>query len=64
MFLVKAAKGKGVKILTPKQIHQRLPIALAQVKAANASEYILDEIRKFVCLYIKENKLLKKYATI
>ena len=64
MFLVKAAKGKGVKILTPKQIHQRLPIALAQVKAANTSEYILDEIRKFVCRYIEQNKLLKKYATI
>ena len=28
MFLVKAAKGKGVKILTPKQIHQRLPMLL------------------------------------
>ena len=28
-------KGKGLKILTPKQMLQRLPIALAQVKAAN-----------------------------
>ena len=25
-------KGKGLKILTPKQMLQRLPIALAQVK--------------------------------
>ena len=31
----KTTKGKGLKILTPKQIHQRLPIALAQVKAGN-----------------------------
>ena len=26
-------EGKGLKILTPKQMLQRLPIALAQVKA-------------------------------
>ena len=31
-------KGKGLKILTPKQMIQRLPIALAQVKAGNNSE--------------------------
>ena len=30
--------GKGLKVLTPKQILQRLPIALAQVKAINNSE--------------------------
>ena len=29
----KATKGKGRKILTPKQMLQRLPIALAQGKA-------------------------------
>ena len=31
-------KGKWLKILTPKQLLQRLPIALAQVKAGNNSE--------------------------
>ena len=30
-------KAKGLKILTPKQMIQRLPIALAQVKAGNNS---------------------------
>ena len=30
-------KGRGLKILTPKQILQRLPIALAQVRAGNNS---------------------------
>ena len=30
-------KGKGLKILTPKQMLQRLPIALAQGKASNNS---------------------------
>ena len=28
-------KGKGLKILTPKQMLQRLPISLEQVKAGN-----------------------------
>ena len=31
----KATKGTGIKILTPKQMLQKLPIALAQVKAGN-----------------------------
>ena len=38
-------KGTGLKILTPKQILQRLPIALAQVKAGNNSEDLLNEIK-------------------
>ena len=40
-----ATKGKGLKILTPKQLFQRLPIALAQVKAGNNSENLSNEIR-------------------
>ena len=30
--------GKGLKILTPKQMHPRLSIALAKVKAGNTSK--------------------------
>ena len=41
---IKATKGTGPKILTPKQTLQRLPIALAQVKARNNSESLLNEI--------------------
>ena len=41
----KATKGTGLKILTPKQMLQRLPIALAQVKAGNNSESLSNEIR-------------------
>ena len=41
----KATKGTELKILTPKQMLQRLPIALAQVKAGNNSESLLNEIR-------------------
>ena len=33
--ICKSIHGEGLKILTPKQILQRLPIALAQVKAGN-----------------------------
>ena len=41
----KAKYGKGLKILTPKQIFQRLPITLAEVKAGNTSEELLNQIR-------------------
>ena len=41
-------KGKGLKILTPKQMLQRLPIALAQVKAGNNSENLLNIIRNYL----------------
>ena len=39
-------KGTGLKILTPKQMLQRLPIALAQVKASNNPESFSNEIRQ------------------
>ena len=38
-------KGRGLKILTSKQMLQKLPIVLAQVKAGNTSENLLNEIR-------------------
>ena len=37
--------GTGLKILSSKQMLQRLPIALVQVKAGNYSENFLNEIR-------------------
>ena len=40
----KATKGTGLKILTPKQMLQRLPISLAQVKAGNNSGNLLKQI--------------------
>ena len=44
----RATKGTGLKILTPKQMLQRLPIALTQVKAGKNSESLLNEIRQIV----------------
>ena len=42
----------NVKILSPKQMFQRLPIALAQVQAGNTSENLFNETRqKIYSLY-------------
>ena len=53
-------KGTRLKILTPKQILQRLPIALAQVKAGNNSESLLNEIRKIVHSLYQSKQITKK----
>ena len=58
-------KGKGLKILTPKQMLQRLPIALAQVKAGNNSESLLNEIRQIVYSFYQSKQIAKKgYSNI
>ena len=46
--MFKANHGTGLKILTPKQMLQRFPIVLAQVKAGNNSKSLLNEIRQIV----------------
>ena len=46
--LKQSKKGTGLKILAPKQMLQRLPIALAQIIAGNNSESLLNEIRQIV----------------
>ena len=56
--------GEGRKILTPKQMLQRLPIALAQVKASNNSESLLNEIRQIVYLYQSKQITKKVYNNI
>ena len=53
-------KGTGFKILTPKQMLQRLPIALAQVKADNNSESLFNEIRKIVYSLYQSKQITKK----
>ena len=56
----KSTKGKGLNILTPKQMLQRLPIALAQVKAGNNSESLLNEIRQIVYSLYQSKQITKK----
>ena len=53
-------KGKRLKILTPKQMLQRLPIALVQVKAGNNSESILNKIRQIVYTLYQSKQTTKK----
>ena len=67
MFLTKST-GTGIlnidnsklKILTPKQMLQRLPIALAQVKASNNSEHLLNEIRQIIYSLYQAKEITKK----
>ena len=44
---------KGPKILTPKQMVQRLPIVPAHLKAGNTSENLLNEIRHITYFFIE-----------
>ena len=53
-------EGKGLKILTPKQMLQGLSIALAQVKAGNNSESLLNEIRQIVYSLYQSKQITKK----
>ena len=60
----KAIHGVGINIVILKQMLQRLPIALAQVKAGNTSEKLLNKINQIIyflyCLYWVK-KTAKKY---
>ena len=61
------SKGSGIvntdhsklKILTPKQMFQRLPVALAQVKAGNNSESLLNEIRQILYSLYQSKQITK-----
>ena len=64
MFPVKATKGEGLKIFTSKQMLQRLPIALAQVKVGNTPGNLLNEMRQMINFLYQEKKLLKMDITI
>ena len=51
---------KGSQILTPKQMLQRLPIALTQVKAATTSENLLNQIRQVIYSLYRAKEITKK----
>ena len=55
-------KGKGLKILIPKQMLARLPIALAQVKGGNNSESSLNQIRQITYSLHQSKQITKKYT--
>ena len=60
MFPLKPSQGKGLKILTPKQMFQRLPIALTQVEASNTSENLLKEITQIIYSLYRAKEITKK----
>ena len=67
-IFLRKSEGSGIlssdhsrlKILTLKQMLQRLPIALAQVKAGNNSENLLIEIRQIVYSLYQAKEITKK----
>ena len=60
----KAKYGEGLKILTPKQMLQRFPIALAQMKAGNNPESLLNRIRQIVYSLYQSKEINKKVYNI
>ena len=58
-------KGKGIKILTPNQMLNRLPISLAQLQAGNDSEKLKNEIRQLLfSLYRSKNMTKQVYNNL
>ena len=53
-------EGTGLKILTPKQMLQRLPISLVQIKASNNSQNLSNEIRQIVDSLHQSKEITKK----
>ena len=58
--LAREQEGIGLKILTPNQMLKRLPIALAQIKAGNNSESLLNEIRQIAYSLYRSKEITKK----
>ena len=57
--LPREQEGTGLKVLTSNQMLKRLPIALAQIKAGNNSESLLNEIRQIVYYLYRPKKVTK-----
>ena len=58
--LAKEQAGTGRKILTLNQMLKRLPIALAQIKAGNNSESLLNEITQIAYALYRSKEITKK----
>ena len=61
----KNQQGQGIKILTPNQMLNRLPIALAQLQAGNNSNKLKNEIRQLLySLYRSKNITEQVYKSL
>ena len=57
--VVSKAKGAGLKILTNKQMLNRLPILLAQIQAGNNSDKLKNEARQILYSLYRSKELTK-----
>ena len=57
---LKSILYKQLKVLTPKQMLQRLPKALAQVKVGNRLEKLFYEIRQIIYSSYRAKQITKK----
>ena len=53
-------KGQGIKILTPNQMLNRLPIALAQLQAGNNSNKLKNEIRQLLYSFYRSKNMTEQ----
>ena len=64
-FNEKNQQGQGIKILTPNQMLNRLPISLAQLQAGNNSKKLKNEIRQLLySLYPSKNMTKQVYNNL
>ena len=63
-YVAKVSDRSNFKILSPKQILQRLPKALAQVKAGHTSKKLLNKIREIIYSLYRAKEITKKYIAI
>ena len=61
-FSDKVSDHSNLKVLTPKQILQKLPTTLAQVKGGTTSETLLNEIRQIIYSLCREKEVTKKIS--
>ena len=55
----RSIQGNEIKILSPKEVLQRLPIVLAQIEARNISENLLNKIRQIIYSLCQAKKNFK-----
>ena len=60
----KSIHEKRLKIITPKQMLQRLRIALAKVKSGYTSKDLLNEIRQIIYSLYQAKEITEKYTTM
>ena len=58
--IYKTKHVERLKILTSKQMLQRLSIALAHIKAGSTSESLLNEIRQIIYSLYRSKEITKK----